>query len=106
MDGADHHSAVGDALGILIQGMTPFVARVIADVLPPGVEWTELLRRKDLAARRRVSMYRSRDLSLMLRATTERLGDLGYPFGRHLVWLIRQIATCAWAPTRWQGIVD
>jgi hypothetical protein len=36
MDGVDHHSAVGDALGILIQGLTPFVERVFADALLPG----------------------------------------------------------------------
>jgi len=84
MDGVDYHSAVGDALGIVIQGLTPFVERVFAQVLPPGAEWTELLRRKDLASGRRVGNYRSRDLSLILRVTTERLGDLGYPFSQYL----------------------
>ncbi|ORV09814.1 DUF3320 domain-containing protein [Mycobacterium celatum] len=84
MDNADHHSAVGDALGILVQGLTPFVEQVFADTLPPSIEWTELLRRKDLAVGRRVGMYRNRDLSLMLRAMTERLGELGYPFSQHL----------------------
>jgi hypothetical protein len=81
---ADHHPTVGDALGILIQGLTPFVERVFTQVLPPGLEWTELLRRKDLASGRRLGNYRSRDLSLMLRAMTERLGDLGYPFSQCL----------------------
>ena len=84
MDEVDYHSAVGDALGILIQGLTPFVERVFADALPPGLEWTEVLRRKDIAAGRRVGMYRNRDLSLMLRAMTERIGDLGYPFSQYL----------------------
>jgi hypothetical protein len=81
---ADHHSTVSGALTILIEGLTPFVHRVFAAVLPPGIEWTELLRRKDMAAGRRVGTYRSSDLSLMLRAMTERLGDLGFPFSRHL----------------------
>jgi hypothetical protein len=80
----DYHSTVGDALGILIEGLSPFVQRVFADTLPPGLEWTELLRRKDLTAGRRVGAYRSRDLSLLLRAMTERLGELGYPFNRVL----------------------
>jgi hypothetical protein len=84
MDGADYHSAVGDALGILIQGLTPFIERVFSDALPPDLEWTELLRRKDLAGGRRLGTYRSRDLSLMLRAMTERLGELGYPFSQYL----------------------
>jgi hypothetical protein len=62
MDGVDHHSAVGEALEILVQGLTPFVERVFADALPPnhGVE------------------------SLMLRVMTARLGDLGYQFSQHL----------------------
>jgi hypothetical protein len=81
---ADYHSTVGDALAVLIDGLSPFVERVFAEALPPGVEWTELLRRKDMAASRRVGAYRNRDLSLMLRAMTERLGDLGYPFNRAL----------------------
>jgi hypothetical protein len=81
---ADYHSTVGDALAILIDGLTPFVERVFSEALPPGVEWAELLRRKDMAAGRRVGTYRNRDLSLMLRAMTERLGDLGYPFNRDL----------------------
>jgi hypothetical protein len=41
LDEVDHHSAVGDALGILIHGLAPFVERVFADALPPGMEWTE-----------------------------------------------------------------
>ncbi len=81
---ADHHPTVGDALGVLIQGLTPFVERVFTQVLPPELEWTELLRRKDLASGRRLGNYRSRDLSLMLRAMTERLGDLGFPFSQYL----------------------
>ena len=84
MDAVDYHAVVGDALGILIQGLTPFVERVFADVLPPNMDWTELLRRKDLASGRRLGMYQSRDLSLMLRAMTERIGELGFPFSQQL----------------------
>ena len=84
MDLVDYHAVMGDALGILIQGLTPFVERVFADVLPPDMDWTELLRRKDAQSGRRVGVYQSRDLSLMLRAMTERIGELGFPFSRHL----------------------
>ena len=84
MDAVDHHAVIGDALGILIQGLTPFVERVFTDVLPPNMEWTELLRRKDMASGRRVGVYQGRDLSLMLRAMTERIGELGFPFSQHL----------------------
>ncbi|ODR03479.1 DNA helicase [Mycobacterium intermedium] len=84
MDEVDYHEQVGEALGILIGGLRPFVERVLTEALPPGVSWTELLRRKDIAAGRRVGMYQERDLSLMLRAMTERLGDVGFPFSQHL----------------------
>ncbi|TDH48412.1 DUF3320 domain-containing protein [Mycobacterium eburneum] len=84
MTETNHHATVGEALGILIDGLGPFVERVLADALPTGIEWPELLRRKDMAAGRRVGLYRSRDLSLMLRAMTERFGELGYPFNRDL----------------------
>lgn len=80
----DFHSTVGDALTCLVNGLSPFVERVLAGVLPPGVEWTEVLRRKDEAAGRRVGVYRGRDLSLQLRAMTERLGNLGYPFSQQV----------------------
>lgn len=81
----DHSSEVGAALPILIEGLVPFVEATFADVLPSGVRWPELLRRKDtLAGRRGPGEYRERDLSLLLRAMTERLGELGYPFSRVL----------------------
>ena len=84
VDDVDYHAAVGDALMVLIGGLTPFVERVLSGALPPGVAWTELLRRKDAASGRRGGVYRSGDLSLMLRVMTERLGDIGFPFSRHL----------------------
>ena len=55
-DAVDYHSAVGDALMILIDGLTPFVQRVTSAALPPGVEWTELLRQKDAASGRRTGV--------------------------------------------------
>lgn len=42
------------------------------------------MRHKDAAAGRQMGMYRSGDLSLMLRAMTERLGEFGFPFTRHI----------------------
>lgn len=84
MDSVDHHGIVGDALTSLIEHLEPFVARVLDPALPAGTQWPELLRAKDAANGRRGGEYRSRDLSLMLRAMTERLGELGYPFSRHL----------------------
>ncbi|BDO43812.1 DUF3320 domain-containing protein [Cellulomonas sp. NTE-D12] len=84
MDEVDHHDQVGDAPTLLATGLAPFVARTLAEVLPAGVAWTELLRQKDAVAGRRGGVYSERDLSLALRAMTERLGDLGFPFSRVL----------------------
>jgi len=92
VDGDDFHSTVGEALGILIEGLSPFVEQVFSGVLPSGSEWVDILRKKDSATGRRTDKYRSRDLSLMLRAMTERLGDLGYPFSGRLS---RQAQACA-----------
>ena len=52
VDDVDYHAAVGEALKVLIDGLTPFVERVLSGALPPGVAWTELLRRKDAASGR------------------------------------------------------
>jgi hypothetical protein len=81
---ANYHSVVGEALSILIDGLNPFVERVFALALPPSMSWTELLRRRDAGAGRQMGSYKSGDLSLMLRAMTERLGEYGFPFNRHL----------------------
>lgn len=84
MSEANYHSVVGEAVPILIKSLLPFVERVCAPSLPPGASWTELLRRKDALAGRQMPTYGDQDLSLILRAMTERLGDAGYPFSRHL----------------------
>ncbi|OBB77103.1 DUF3320 domain-containing protein [Mycobacterium sp. 852014-52144_SCH5372336] len=85
MDDRGHHAAVGEVINFLIGGLKPFVERVMSAALPPGIEWTELLRRKDAVGGRRAGgEYRSGDLSLMLRVMTERLGDIGYPFSHHM----------------------
>lgn len=84
MNEENYHSLVGEAIGPLIDGLSPFVAAVFASKLPAGTPWTDVLRVKDVAAGHRGREYRPRDLSLLLRAMTERLGDLGYPFSGHL----------------------
>lgn len=80
----DFHSVVGEALLVLIGGVAPFVERVSKAALRDGVEWTDLLRKQDLQHGRATGVYESRDLSLMLRAMTERLGPSGDLFGRHM----------------------
>lgn len=84
MDLVDHHSLVGQALPVLARGLSPFVTKVLAPLVPAGGDWAELLRKKDSANGRGGGDYRSTDLALMLRAMTERLGDAGYPFTRNM----------------------
>jgi hypothetical protein len=84
VDHVDHHSLVGESLKILVGGLNPFVTRVFARTLPPGTEWPDLLRIKDEANGRRGGVYQSRDVALLLPVMTERMGDLGYPFTRHM----------------------
>ncbi|ULN42475.1 DUF3320 domain-containing protein [Mycolicibacterium crocinum] len=73
---------MGQTLTTLAGGLSPFVSQVLNRLLPPGTDWAELLRAKDGANGRRGGEYQSRDLALMLRAMTERLGELGYPFNK------------------------
>lgn len=81
---SNHHSDVGDALGVLIDGLRPFVDRVLAEAAPDISDWTTILQQKDRRGGRNVTQYSRGDLSLMLRAMTEHLGELGYPFERAL----------------------
>lgn len=89
----NYHSVVGEALSVLIDGLTPFINDVSAKAFPPSVSWTELLRRKDAAAGRQMGVYRTGDLSLMLRAMTERLGEYGFPFTRNLPRTVQNYAS-------------
>ena len=84
MGDVDTHAVVGEALRTLASGLEPFVARVFADLLPAGTDWTAVIRAKDEANGRRVGEYASRDVALLLRSMTERLGSLGFPFTRHM----------------------
>lgn len=84
MDDPNHSSEVGDALGVLINALKPFVERVMHEAAPDIADWTSIIERKDKQAGRHGLNYSKRDLSLMLRVMTERLGDLGYPFDRYL----------------------
>lgn len=84
MPEVDHHDRITDGLALLIEGLQPFIESVFSELLPEGVAWTSILQRKDKLAGKRDYVYSPRDLSLMLRALTERLGELNYPFDRRL----------------------
>jgi len=77
----DYHQVVGQALKTVAAGLRPFVAQVLNRVLPPGTDWAQALKQKDAAAGKSGHRdYQNTDLQLMLRAMTERLGTLAYPF--------------------------
>ena len=82
MNNVDRHQLIGQALTTLAAGLSPFVSQVLNRAIPPGTDWAQLLRAKDAANGRGGGEYSNRDVALMLRAMTERLGDLGYPFNR------------------------
>lgn len=88
-DAIDH---IEDALSATARGLGPFVTARFLQLLPELNNWTDILAQKDRQAGRRVDRYNSRDLSLMLRVITERLGSLGYPFSDLLT---RQAINCA-----------
>lgn len=84
MSHANYRGSVEDLLDILIDGLSPFVGRALAMHVPDGAQWPEVVRRADVAAGHRAGEYRSSDLSLILRAMTERLGTIGFPFARQM----------------------
>jgi len=88
----DHHDAVGRALTVLADGLVPYVDRVVAERLP-GADWTSLLRARDSQSGRRGGSYSKCDLSLLLRAMTERLGSAGLLFERDLTRQARGYAS-------------
>ena len=75
---------VGRGLDLLAQGLEPFVARVLAAHVPAGLDWTALLAAKDAANGILGKEYATGDPQDLLRALTERLGDLGFPFSKDL----------------------
>lgn len=105
MDDRDYRAVVGEATNILVGGRVPFVQRVMSSALP-HVAWTEELRRKDPAGGRRTNEYRPGDLTLMLRAMTERLGDAGHLFSQHKTRQAENYASEGrdrWAPSAGRG---
>ena len=73
---------VARALEIAAEALGPFVVRQLAPHLPPNTEWTSILRVLDekKGSAKTGFLYSPTDLSLQLRAMTERLGNLGFPF--------------------------
>ena len=80
MDHVDHHPLVDETSRILGGGLNPTVSHVFAGVLPTGIEWPEVLRAKDDLNGRRGGEYQSRDVALLLRVVTVKLGRLGRPY--------------------------
>jgi predicted AAA+ superfamily ATPase len=74
------------ALEIAAEALGPFVARQLAPHAPAGTEWPTILRAIDeeKGSDKSGFLYAPTDLSLQLRAMTERLGELGFPFSGSL----------------------
>lgn len=75
---------VARALELAVEGLKPFVAEVLAPHLPAGLTWTDLLQERDRANGIRGKIYTHNDLQALLRVMTERMGNMGYPFGERL----------------------
>ena len=69
---------IDSMLEIVSQSLEPFIEQVIAPLIPANTTWTDLLAAKD---NRADHDYASNDVQAQLRMVTERLGDLGFPFG-------------------------
>lgn len=69
------------ALEYLRDALQPVVAQTL-DPLAGGLEWTKILEELDRMKGRHVREggYSAGDLHVLLRVTTERLGDIGFPF--------------------------
>jgi hypothetical protein len=72
---------VGRALDVLASALEPFVDGVLAAHVPGDSDWTALLAAKDGRDGRD---YDRNDPQMQLRAVTERMGTLGFPFGELL----------------------
>ncbi|WP_433315599.1 Swt1 family HEPN domain-containing protein [Micromonospora sp. CA-269861] len=83
---------VGQGLDLLAQALEPFVARVLAPLIPAGGDWTALLAIKDGVDGRTDREYAPTDPQCQLRVITERLGDHGFPFDRALSRAERNLA--------------
>ena len=76
-----NRARVGRAIEIVARALEPWIADIVAQKLPPGTAWTDLLARKD---GRTDKTYSPSDLQCQLRLITERMGDLGFLFSRVL----------------------
>lgn len=75
-----NRAQVQSGLELVIEGLVPFVRETLGSVIPPSLDWTDVLERKDRANGIHGKVYRPNDLQALLRVVTERLGGLGFPF--------------------------
>ncbi|TFC67798.1 Swt1 family HEPN domain-containing protein [Cryobacterium sp. TMT2-4] len=73
---------INEALDLLVEALGPVIDQVLLPLLPPGVDdWPALLAAKDDVGGK---SYERTDPQVQLRVFTERLGNLGFPFGQVL----------------------
>lgn len=81
MDQITLHAKVGEALTLMAEALEPFIAKTIAARLDTSeVQWVAIIQKLDQDRGRGFGAYSVNDPSLQLRALTERLGPLGFPF--------------------------
>lgn len=79
---SSNRALVGDALELVVKALEPFVARVLAEIVPHDAHWSSVLSAKDARAGFAEPTIEPHDLMPMLRVLTERLGPYGFPFAR------------------------
>lgn len=79
-----NNDQVGRGLDLLVEGLAPFVERVLAPHVPSGRDWTAILAAKDAVNGAGSATYSATDPQDILRVLTERLGTLAFPFAAHL----------------------
>lgn len=81
MDQITLHAKIGEALTVTGDALEPFIAKTItARVGTSEVPWAAILQKLDQERGRGMGAYSVHDPSLQLRALTEKLGPLGFPF--------------------------
>lgn len=75
-----NEASVQSALKLLSAGLDPHITKVLSPHLGSQLEWTDVLSELDAMKGKGPKIYSRNDVQCQLRAITERLGNLGYPF--------------------------
>ncbi|MDB6427302.1 DUF4011 domain-containing protein [Curtobacterium sp. 20TX0008] len=96
-NGPEDVEYVGAALRVAVAGLQPFVSDVLQPRISSGARWPQLIQLLDQQKHGRSNtQYDEHDLQVVLRALTEKLPQLGFPFdldhnGRRLAGELRDV---------------